>query len=173
MSAFAAASWAALAIFQSGGDVSIAASIAAFEAACLDIRGDRAKLQELATINRWRPSQAELHPAMDWMDVYEVGSTFLKLAHVPKVVDGDSITPEQVICSLDGIEASADWVQALSAIEVDEEALGAPNPLPRNYDIPPGLEMGVWFLPDDSRLHGSYISAQRRLEISINYPPEF
>ncbi len=173
MSAFAAASWAALAIFQSGGGVSIDTSVAAFKAACLNIRGDRAKLQELATIKGWRPSQAELHPAMDWMDVYEVGSTVLKLAHIPKVVDGDSITPEQLICALDGVEASPDWAQALSSLEIEDRVLGAPKPPPGNYDIPPGLEMGVWFLPDGSRLHGSYIAAQRRLEISINYPTEF
>ena len=173
MFGFAGISLAILALAQAEQSPSFGASVTVFKAACLDTDGDREALRKLASAKGWATLDFETPPSMDWAEAYESGAGVVRLSHAPFWEEGDAFRPEQLICGVDRIDAGANWIESVSAIEVDGEPLGAPSEVSERYDLPAGVEVEAWELADGGRLHSTYIAAERRLEISINYPSGF
>lgn len=141
-----------------------------FKAACLDIRGDRDALARLARERGWETGRARLQSTQDWGDAYRDGGHVIRLSHYPASRAPEGPSPEQLICVVDFVQTDANWPAVLSKLVVDGEPLGAPSEPPASYQIPDGLTVLIWDLKDSSRIHGTYVASQRRLELSVNYP---
>jgi len=154
--------------------------IAAFSRACLQVRGDRDKLAAAAEGMGLTPFAIEPRDGHDWVDAFRGASLAIRLHHIPAqsspTSDSSSVStriPEQLICAVDVPDVSGDWRAALEALTVDGAPLGAGREPGQDYVFPDEVEILIWDLADGSRIHGSYIAADRYLELSVNYPAGF
>lgn len=148
----------------------VAAAVAAFDLACLRVRGDRDALAAVAKAQGWETAERRSPPERGWQVGYwtETGA-LVRLSGYPASSDGS--TPAQVICAVDRIETGPGWGQKVSALSVDGAPLGEPSqPDMSTYRMPPEMELTVWDLADGSRIHASYVPARNYLELSVNYP---
>ncbi len=145
-------------------------AVMAFDQACLQVRGDRVALAAVANAQGWASAERRSPPERGWQVGYWTETRALvRLTGYPATADG--LTPAQVICAVDRIEARPGWEQKVSALTVDGAPLGEPSqPDLSTYQIRPDMELKVWDLADGSRIHASYIPTRSYLELSINYP---
>lgn len=143
-------------------------ALVAFQAACLDVRGDREAFNAVARSKDWKPRFSGARPPRDWMDVYLSDPLVVHLAHTPAQTSPLSI-PAQLICTVDRIPYESGWRARMAAEVVDGAPLGAAASPPSSYVLPSGFELGIWDLADGSRIHATAIESERRIELSINY----
>ena len=160
---------AAVLIAQPVPGDTVAPAVAAFNKACVEVRGDRATFEGVARTQGWTP--VETNPGnRDWVVGYRSGGLVVRLSQYRSETLDGGVLPAR-ICAVDRIEAGPDWEQKVSTLQVEGRALGASNlPDAERYQIPPGMEVRVWDLADGSRIHASYMPARSYLELSINYP---
>lgn len=77
--------------------------------------------------------------------------------------------PEQLICTVDYAPYVTDWRQRMASVTVDGVALGESGDVPSSYRLPPGFNLGIWDFANGDRLHVTAITAERRIELSVNY----
>ncbi len=147
----------------------IGPAVAAFNKACVQVRGDRAAFENVARAQGWTPIESNLGNR-EWVVGFRSNGLIIRLSQYrSETLEGGAIPAR--ICAVDRIEAESDWEQLVAALEVGGRALGASSlPDPEVYQIPAGMEVRVWDLADGSRIHASYIPARSYLELSINYP---
>lgn len=152
-----------------GSTDAVAPALVAFDAACLEVRGDREAFENVAKAQGWTSVNANVRDR-DWVVAYRSGELIIRLSQYRAETVEDGVVPAR-ICAVDRIEAGPEWEQKLSMLVVDGAPLGNPSqPDMSTYQMPPDMELAVWDLADGSRIHASYVPARSYLELSINYP---
>jgi len=163
MFATIAAAVALLASAPQRQGTSLDAAIVVFQKACLQERGDRDALRSLASANGWK-KRAESLAIFEWSDAYMAGGLVVRLSHKP-MQDG---VPSDLICSVDWVTYEDGWREKMAAVSVEGGLLGAPQTPSSSYRMPPGFQVGIWDLPDGSRIHATVTAPQPRIELSVN-----
>ena len=160
---------AAVLIAQPVPGDTVAPAVAAFNKACVEVRGDRGAFENVARAQGWTPVETNLGNR-EWVVGFRSDGLIIRLSQYrSETLEGGAIPAR--ICAVDRIEAGSEWEQKVAALQVDGRPLGASTlPDPEVYQIPASMEVRVWDLADGSRIHASYIPARSYLELSINYP---
>lgn len=138
-----------------------------FAQACLSLTPmTRERLSELARQGRWEEGSFETPANLEWREVYRHGSAIIRLDQ-HRVTDD---SPAQRICVVYVGQAPAGWRDQVSGLNANGSPVGAPGTYDTAvYQLPPGLELTVWDLPDGSRIH-ALREPDNSLELSVNYP---
>ncbi|RZJ00343.1 MAG: hypothetical protein EON90_07945 [Brevundimonas sp.] len=151
----------------SGAVVQTDAGVAVFGKACLSsLPVERAALASLAQSEGWTPLRAATPQDQEWRDVYRSGAYVIHLDQHKATDEGAG----ERICVVALSTAPAGWKDQIGALQANGSPVGAPQPYDTAvYQLPPGLELTMWALPDGSRIH-ALREPDNALELSINYP---
>lgn len=149
--------------------VAAEAAIKAFGEACLArTPATPESLAALAARSGWPAVSVERPRDLEWRTVYRAGDAVVRLDQ-HRATD---LNPGERICIVLVGPAPAGWRERVSALSANGAPVGAPGAYdPAVYQLPPGLELTVWDLPDGSRIH-ALREPDGLLELSVNYPTE-
>lgn len=141
--------------------------IAVFGRACLSTTPmTREGLASIAREQGWRAVSSDTPEGYDWRDVYRAGAYVVHLDHHRVTFESMG----ELICVAAIGSAPRGWKDKVSAFQANGAPVGAPDDYDHNvYQMPPELELTVWDLPDDSRIH-ALREPDNNLELSVNYP---
>lgn len=141
--------------------------VAAFGDACLAATpATREALASLAAQRGWAAVRPGAPDGVEWRDVYRADDFTVRLdqSHATGEDEGARI------CVVLVGQAPAGWSDQVSTLLVDGDPVGSPDAYESElYQLPPGLELTVWDLPNGSRIHALRTS-DGLLELSVNYP---
>lgn len=143
------------------------AGIAAFGEACLArTPASREAMAELAARGGWPVGRADTPDDLEWRDIYRAGSAIVRLDQHRASNDN----PGERICVVLVGAAPNGWRDQVAGLAANGSPVGASAVYDtERYQLPPGLELTVWDLPDGSRIHGLR-EPDNTLELSVNYP---
>ena len=141
--------------------------VAVFGEACLgSLPATREGLASLASRKNWRKVDTVTPGNLVWRDYYRAGQATVRLDQ-HRAADGN---PGERICVVLVGAAPGNWRAQVSGLSAAGARVGDPGTYDTNvYQLPPGLELTVWDLPDGSRIH-ALREPDNTLELSINYP---
>ncbi|MFN3669738.1 MAG: hypothetical protein ACK4VY_10550 [Brevundimonas sp.] len=141
--------------------------IATFGDACLaETPATRGGLAAAARRHGWSKGQTATPDNLEWRDIYRAGQAIVRLDQHRTTIEN----PGERICVVLVGAAPADWREQVSALVANGSPVGAPGTYDAAvYQMPPGLELTVWDLPDGSRIH-ALREPGNSLELSVNYP---
>jgi hypothetical protein len=145
----------------------VAIGVAAFQDACLTSTPmARADLAATARREGWVPVRARTPADQEWRDLYRAGNSVIRLDQHKRTADSAG----ELICVVLVGPAAAGWKDQVSGLLANGVVVGPPGVYDTNfYQLPPGLELTVWDLPDGSRIH-ALREPDNTLELSVNYP---
>ena len=141
--------------------------IAAFGDACLARTPvSREALAELAARRGWPVGRTDTPDNLEWRDIYRAGGVMVRLDQHRESDDN----PGERICVVLIGSAPNRWRDQVAKLAANGSPVGAPAIYDtERYQLPPGLELTVWDLPDGSRIH-ALREPDNTLELSVNYP---
>lgn len=141
-------------------------AIAVFGDACLAATpATREGLEAQAIQRGWRSLSVQSEARLEWRVVYQTQAARVRLDQHR----GSDDNPGERICVVLVGQAPTGWRDKVSALIANGAPVGAPGAPDERYQLPPGLELTVWDLPDGSRIH-ALRQSDNLLELSVNYP---